>query len=333
MRKLCFVIPDPDAFQSGGNLYNAFFIDALNNCVVQTQVIDFEVFANELESISDSFCFIDTLFFNEIQQLPFELNNCFLIVHHLQSLELENPEAITFFESFEKPILNRFEGFLVSSEFTKNYLFENGLNNKKCLVVEPALCFSPQPKYNKSPKIKCLIVANLIKRKGILPFLEEIQKRQIVPKNIQIEIIGSPEFELDYARQCKKIIDDSPLSEYVHLAGSMDHQYIRKALSDANMYISSSFMETFGMALQEAVAFRLPILAIEKGNAKYHISNGKNGYLFSSMEALVDRLEFLSLNKNEFEALKKSSWDYRKKESYNWEKAAKQFLQQLKDNG
>ena len=331
MRRICFVIPDPDAFQSGGNLYNAYLIDALRRWGVDVQVVDFEGFA-KFKTGKDFCYFIDTLLLNYLDQSFSKLKNCFLIVHHLHSLELESPESSSFFKEYEWPILDKFDGFLVSSNFTKSYLSENGLSEKKFLVVEPALCFSPQPVLSSSPEIKAVLVANLIKRKGILPFLKDLRTREFNSENIQIEIIGSHDFEPEYAEKCQNLLVHPILSKIVKMSGPKNHRYIWQSLSEANLFISTSSMETFGMALQEAVAFRLPILAIDGGNAGSHVENQKNGFLFSSIEALVDKLEYLSLNEMAFKKLVKSAWNYRKKEIYNWEQAANLFVNQLNQN-
>ena len=45
-------------------------------------------------------------------------------------------------------------------------------------------------------------------------------------------------------------------------------------------------METFGMALQEARTYQLPILTLEGGNSAHHLTSGQTGYVFSDLPPL-----------------------------------------------
>ena len=51
----------------------------------------------------------------------------------------------------------------------------------------------------------------------------------------------------------------------IHFAGSLSREQVQEKLQTATLYLSTSSMETFGMALQEAKAFGLPILALKAG--------------------------------------------------------------------
>lgn len=328
--KLRFVIPDPEAFQSGGNLYNFHLVKALEHNGVVIQVVDFEQFVSGKERGDSTVCFIDTLYFEALKQLDFELKNCFLIVHHLESLYPAGSHSDVVFEENEREFLNQFDGFLTSSEFTKEYLFEKELTQKHYIIVVPALCFQPNPVFEPGSILKAVIVANLIERKGIFPFLKCLQKSNIDPEKCQIQIAGSVTLEPEYAQKCLNLIaSDSKLSKLVEFLGPCDSSQIQTLYEQSNLFISTSFMETFGMALQEAVAYRLPILAFDGGNAKYHIESGKNGFLFSSIQDLVDKLEILSNDDQDFKSLTKKAWKFRKYESYDWAKAADLFIEKL----
>jgi glycosyltransferase involved in cell wall biosynthesis len=55
----------------------------------------------------------------------------------------------------------------------------------------------------------------------------------------------------------------------------------------ASLLVSASGMETFGIALQEAQAFGVPILALDRGNAREHVQHGVNGFLATSLGELA----------------------------------------------
>ncbi len=328
--QLRFVVPNPNSFQSGGNLYNAQLFHAIKEKVVDVQMIDFERFRIEKEEAGNKFYFIDTLYLEEIRGLNSELKNCYLIVHHLESLYPGEGDSAAIFNEKEKPILKRFDGFLTSSGFTKQYLVGKGLTDKQFIVINPALSFQPKLRRKSGSSIKAIIIANLIERKGIYPFLKAIQKSNFLPKNCQIRIAGASKLEPDYAKKCLDLISsDKRLSKIIKYLDSCNSDQVQSLYLKSNLFISTSFMETFGMALQEAVACRLPILAIEGGNTSYHIEDGKNGILFSSISGLLEKLEILVENNTAFKNLLEKAWRFDKFENYSWEEAAELFLKKL----
>jgi len=327
---LVFVIPDPQLFPSGGNLYNFHLIQALKERACDIQVADFKAFKTMPGSGSDTFYFFDTLYFNDLLAFEKPLNGCYLIVHHLGSLYSKEEEGDVF-KLKEQRVLERFDGFLTTSNFTKNYLLGKGLTGKRYLTIPPALCFQPVPKKKVTDKIQALFVSNLIERKGILPFLKALQKTEIRKEHCQILIVGSSEIEPAYAQECiDLILKDDRLSMLVHYKGACNQKQIQNLYRQSNLFISTAFLETFGMALQEAVAHRLPVLAFDGGNVSYHLQEGKNGYLFASIEALVSKLEYLCQTKEKFEKLVESAWNFRSFENYEWSQAADQLLIGLK---
>jgi glycosyltransferase involved in cell wall biosynthesis len=328
--KLRFVVPDSDLFQSGGNLYNSQLVQALRKRNEDVQIIDFEEFRIGGAEKNDNIYFIDSLYLDKVRDLKRKLKNCYLIVHHLESLYPGEEDADIVFEKKELPVLTRLDGFLTSSNFTKQYLFEKGLTDQRYIVILPALSFKPKLIPKQTSSIKAIMVANLVERKGIYPFLKTILQSKIIPEKCQIQIAGSSDIEPDYARKCLDLISSNDkLSKIIKYLGSYDSQQIQDLYQQSNLFISTSFMETFGMALQEAAAFRLPILALDGGNANYHVEERKNGFSFPSISSLVKKLETLSLDNPAFKKVVESAWDYEKPEQYSWENAAELFLQKL----
>lgn len=328
--KLRFVIPDPNSFPSGGNLYNSHLFHALIKKGVEIQVIDFEQFRIEKDGTGKKIYFIDTLYLEEIRDFNSELKNCYLIVHHLESLYPGDGDSSAIFIEKEELILKRFDGFLTSSDFTKQYLHNKGLTDKQFIVINPALGFQPKLKTKSGSSIKAIIVANLVERKGIYPILKAIQKSNIHPKKCQIQIAGSAELEPGYAKKCLDLISsDKRLLEIIKYLGPCNSEQIQGLYLSSNLFISASFMETFGMALQEAVAYRLPILAIEGGNTIDHVKDGKNGILFVSIDNLLEKLENLSQDNIAFKNMLEQAWRFEKSGKYTWKDAAELFLQQL----
>ena len=75
------------------------------------------------------------------------------------------------------------------------------------------------------------------------------------------------------------------------------------------------------MALQEAVAWKLPILAIKGGNTESHIQDGLNGYLFNTIKDLVQRLNTLINIKEWLDLLLTQIAQVKSEKLYTWKNA------------
>ncbi|MEM1122514.1 MAG: glycosyltransferase family 4 protein [Bacteroidota bacterium] len=334
---ITFVIPDVNAFQSGGNIYNKHLIEGLRQNSLFPAVLSLEEFQQLNLTNLKGYYFFDTLYLSQLTELcqyPRKNSQFFLIVHHLESLY--PPKGYTsdqYFQQFERPFLKQFDGFLTSSSFTADYLTNHHLPQAK-IVVEPAISFVPPPISPKTTTpINALLVANLVERKGILPFLEELaaQTTAAAMPKLNIYLIGTDQIEKTYARQCLDLIEQHPiLNQTIHYHGQLPQSQIFEFYQQVNLFISTALMETYGMALQEARAFGLPILAVRGGNVASHVVEGENGFVFEEVGGLVDQVLLLAERAELLgELLVKLSFRSEKK-MYDWNEASRSFLQQLK---
>lgn len=325
-----FVLPESSNVPSGGNLYNQFFIDALRAKNQSVQEISWSDFLN---SQAPGDYFVDTLFMADLATVKEASagQNRFLILHHLESLF--PPKGISpdrLFQSKEKKILDQFKGFLATSSFSKEYLIQRAYAEEQIFVIPPALCFEPPKGKREVEQIKALIVANLVERKGILEFIEIFNRYKERPQDFQLKIIGSTEIEPEYARLCKeKLSQNSFLSNRIHFLGAVDPSEMVNHYAWSNLLISAAAMETFGMAIQEALASGVPVLCIRGGYSEEHIQIGETGFSYSSIPELVDG--FIKLSKEQSVHQKLCEQLFQKNTlAYTWEHAAELFIQAMK---
>src|SRR5205823_8898210 len=88
-------------------------------------------------------------------------------------------------------------------------------------------------------------------------------------------------------------------------------------------------METFGMSLQEARAFGLPILALDAGHARAHFTHGENGFLFSTIDDLSTGLLELARDDRAAGALFERSQALALRSGSTWKAAAESLVDQL----
>ncbi len=356
---ITFVIPDVNAFQSGGNIYNKNLIAGLRANEQFIEVMDLATFQKQSVAQLKGHYFFDTLYFSQLASIFTKRNKVYmerasitrssgstksfnvkakkkvhfwLIVHHLESLyPPKNWSSKDYFQQKEYPFLQQFNGFLTSSQFTADYLVANQLSQPK-IVVLPAIDDLPKDDFNRqTTPIKALLVANLVERKGILPFLEKLTTSFLLQSSDQlhIQLIGSAEIEADYAQKCITFLNKNPaLQKIVNYKGQLSSVQLHSYYQESNLFISTAFMETYGMALQEARTFRLPILALAGGNVKHHIRHGLTGYLVGDLTDLAYQLEKLVLMPNSLAILQQ--YINENIPTFNtWKQAGIQLIRQL----
>ncbi len=323
-----FVIPDPATFPSGGNLYNAQLIEALSRRAVAVKMLSFEAFQKVQAGKNDLFV-VDTLYLEDLRKTPEifkKSDQIWLLIHHLESLYPPEGTSENWFKNYEEALLRKFDGFITSSPFTADYLKKNGLGSWPCVIVEPALDrIFEAAKLEKSDSMQFIMAANLIQRKGVLPFLESLQSllKGELPA-FELTIIGTDKLEPAYAEQCKETISEMSFVRFL----SCTRDELFEHFSQSHLLVSAAYMETFGMALQEARASGLPILAFDGGNAGFHVEEGITGWTFDRIGDLAAKLIALSKGAVAMEKLLSNAKE-NIPEKYDWNDAADRFIRQM----
>ncbi len=319
---------------SGGNLYNAQLIGALREQDIELEVMDFDTYLEARQQGLRGLFWIDTLFLDQFGALPQLAEGPMihgLLVHHLESLY--PPKGIAsdeWYDQNEAAILSRFEWFLVTSTYTCKYLQQRGFAPEQIIVAPPALSFQPEWRKGDTEEMRALMVSNLVERKGVLPFLHGLAERCDRMGPYSLTIVGSDEIEPEYAAACRDLLAQYPLlQQSVLLTGSLLPRKTQRYYRYSNLYISTAYMETYGMSLQEARSYRLPILTLDGGNAASHVRHGSNGLVFGSIDNLLDEFQLLSQDPKRFEAFHDQAQQCCTEDAYDWQEVANQVLSAL----
>jgi len=254
----------------------------------------------------------------------------FAIVHHLPSFEpdLSRGEFETRI-SREKKILSKISGFLVASLYVKNLLLERGFKNKIFVVIPPALCLGKSQKRKRPQKFRGLMVSNLIAQKGILEFLKSLEKEVVPEDDFIIKIAGRDDIDTDYAKACLEYLSGSSLlKESIQFLGPLSPEKIEALYATSSAFISASKMETYGMAVKEALACGIPVFAYDGGYVRFHVRPSMNGYLCSTFPELASLCVKFIRNPEELKSLQDRTEKLKTRENHTWDKAAEMFVKQ-----
>jgi glycosyltransferase involved in cell wall biosynthesis len=327
--ELVFALPAGSEEISGGNLYNAQLIAALARRH-RVRVTDIAACRADVEQGKAGCYFIDSLDLQELVRFPAPRpGQAFgLLVHHLPSLEPDiAPDDPAL--ALERAALLRCDVWLVTSPFTAALLRGRGHDANRIVTVIPAAppCASTLP--SPAPPFVFAMVGNLIPRKGMLPLLEALTTQLTAADQFQLELAGRTDLAPEYSADCLALAHSEPLRTRVRYLGPVPYAAIGECYQRAAAFVSASKMETFGMALQEASAFGLPILALDGGYTRQHFTPEVSGVLVHSIPELAQQLLALVRQPARMQTLFDSAQRSRVSNAYTWDAAAEQFRQQL----
>jgi glycosyltransferase involved in cell wall biosynthesis len=295
-----FVVPDPEAAVTGGNLYNAALVAALRAAGEDVKVVD------RGAARGAGSCFVDSLYLEDLPRFA----PCQLLAHYLPALVegREEPSAV------ERAALLAAEGFVAPSAFMADALARFAPEPRPAVVVAPGIEVAHEPIARTG---RAVLVANLVPGKGVLAFLEAL------PGDVPIAIVGSHDRDPTYAAACRAA---APRATFL---GALSHERTLAQIAASDFLVSSSRMESFGLALAEARALGVPIVARAGGNAAAHVDEGSGGRLVASDEALAEECARLARDRAELDLRRRAALA-RRPPARTWADAARDFLAALR---
>lgn len=138
-------------------------------------------------------------------------------------------------------------------------------------------------KKEKNETIRLLFVGRLINKKGVLLFLDVIEQLD-KSMNFSVDIFGDGEQK----NILEKSIYEKKLQNVVHMRGSVPYDEIEEAYINSDVFILPSLRESGGSVLVEAMAHKLPIVALDMAFAR--ILNEKQCGLFIDVNQSKDKI-------------------------------------------
>ena len=330
---MIFILPDKSERPTGGNLFNRLLLAALRAAGQPVRELRFADALHLTRESEPPLVLADSLLFTRALELKNAVAPAplFWLVHYFPSL---NPaldgSTHELWLQVEHTAFDAAAGFVVTSDFARGELRARGAGHKPVLLVPPALSLEAGYVRVPSDRLRGLMVANLSASKGVREFLSVLADELTRELQLHIEIVGREDLDPDYARACRQLVRAHPmLHGRVRFLGELGGEALRRCYARSNLFISASGTESFGMALDEARAFGLPIFALAGGNARAHVVPGGNGELFESLTALAEACVNLAREPRRLGSYLREAVRLRPRERYTWADAAQALLAQL----
>ena len=187
---------------------------------------------------------------------------------------------LKYINSFVKSCKRLDKVVLVSEELYKFY--KNIFNKKnlkcKCVYISNFID-NTNCKRSKIDNKNILSVGRLAPEKGYSDLIDVFKIIEMADGDVKLDIVGDG---LEYENIKSKIIDLN-LTRKIKLHGYQNHDYIDKLYSKSSLFLMTSFTESFGLVLVEAMSHGLVPIAFDSAEgARDIIKNNYNGILIKN---------------------------------------------------
>ena len=217
---------------------------------------------------------------------------------------------------------------LVSNSLREFYSKELINNKCECIYIPNVIESVPEKSSALSNK-RLISVGRLSPEKGFMDLLKIFTLLHKDYPDWKLDIVGDGVEK----ERLEKFIEEYELHDFVTLHGFRDKDYIDKLLHESSIYLLTSYTESFGIVLIEAMSHGVPCIAFDSAEgARELIQSGKNGYLIKnrSYTAFIKKVSDLIENKDERKRIGKVSKEGVKQ--YTCEVVSKQWIDLIEES-
>lgn len=311
VRQLFFIVPGDINTRTGGYRYDKRIIEELRArgwLITQLSLDGDFPFPtsrqlnradNTLEQLGDdSLVLIDGLAYSVMpQQLAKHANriNLIALIHHPLALETDlSPSQSDSLKHLETQSLAFARRVITTSESTARALSEYQVPPARVSFVCPgvdsaSVAQGSRAHGSSNAGFNLLCVATLTHRKGHTVLIDALKTIEHLPWHLYCAgSLKRDQLTLDQLFEQRKVLG---LTERITFLGELDDDALAEQYQQADLFVLPSFHEGYGMVLDEAISYALPIIASDAGAIKDTVPQGA-GVLVppGNPEALADAL-------------------------------------------
>lgn len=208
----------------------------------------------------------------------------------------------------------------------KDY-YQNKLLKTKCVFIPNVIDNIPQYIEHEQVHYKLISVGRLAPEKGFSDLLDIIDIVRKDIQNIQLDIYGDGDLKDELARKIKKL----NLEENIQLLGFVDYEQLLEKMPYYDIYVMSSFSESFGLVLIEAMSRSLPCIAFDSADGARYLLKDGNGILIEERDKEKYAKEIIKML-NDLKIINKyAKKGYTKSKEYLLDNVKKDWLKLLKE--
>lgn len=142
---------------------------------------------------------------------------------------------------------------------------------------------SSQASADQRSSIEILSVSRLVEQKGLLYLVRALSELDLQKTLVHCTIVGDGPLKKNLRNEIKK----RRLQDTITLVGFKDHQALRKLYKKADIFVSTSIYEPFGLVVLEAMAAGLAVVAFKTGGIPEILTNNNHGRLVQPCDVVA----------------------------------------------
>lgn len=202
-------------------------------------------------------------------------------------------------------ILDMADEILVpSGRWAAGFISEITTNKNVKELYNPLTLINHDQRRTKKEDNNILFMGRLGKRKGTFDLLEIIP--MVTKKYPDVKFVFCGDGKIEEVRHICKIKD---IEKNCEIVGWVDGEEKIKRYEEASIFVLPSYAESFGLAVVEAMAYKLPVITTPVGVFLEIIEEGQNGFLVQpgDKDAIAKRILELLGNKQLREMMGKNN--------------------------
>jgi glycosyltransferase involved in cell wall biosynthesis len=184
--------------------------------------------------------------------------------------------------------LRNADGLVAISEFVAETLIAGGCDPKRIHLAYNAVVFEDWNPVGRRADARrelglpvsvplVLTVSRLYRAKGTAELLRAIALVRHEIPDVKLLVVGRDVTGGSFMRELQTIIEEEDLHDTVLFLGQRSD--IVRFMAAADIFAMPSFLEPFGIVFTEAMAMKLPVVALNNGGTKEVVEHGKDGLL------------------------------------------------------
>jgi glycosyltransferase involved in cell wall biosynthesis len=214
---------------------------------------------------------------------------------------------------------------------------------RRCLVAEPGLDHvarflqgaSTRSLRRAGERIRLVTVGNLQPAKGQCELLETL-RQSAKPDAFELTVIGSARADPAYGRRFRRALRNAETRLPAKYLGPVPNEEVLAAVHQADVLVSASVVESFGLAVAEACAMGVPAIVFEAGEVRRWVEDGRNGRVLAAgdFRALRGALERLAADPGDLDRWRRHARaGIGRFEPYRWTRTAETIVSLAREKG
>lgn len=231
------------------------------------------------------------------------------------------------------PELNECQGVFAVAHFLKRRMIEMGVKDSKVDVIPSGADLPPERRAVRSEKQRIIAVGRLVPKKAPLIVLESFLKLADAMPNVELHIIGDGPLR----NELEARISESDAGNRVVMRGTITHQELKDAYGETDLFVQHSIVdpdtgntEGLPVAVTEALAYSLPVVASNHAGIPELIIDGETGWLVEEgdVQAMAEAMQHALQDRDEAERRARNGRRH-VEDGFTWESARARLMPRL----